>query len=179
MTDPLRELKIRAAILQRRIAAREPSALARWRALPEFRAGSTEQLEWSAPRVVRRHCLAILASELGFSSWPHAKAVISGAQGVSDYGTLLYPKRCCGYLNLWYGRYEDAAIGRRASGGYLLAYRRQFMVVQASFIEALGLDSEASEWQRLGFDWVRPLDLRARTRLYGRMIAQMPREVSS
>lgn len=98
---------------------------------------------------------------------------------MSDFGTLLYPKRCCGYLNLWYSRYDDAAIGRRASGGYLLAYRRQFMVVHASFIETLGLDPDASEWQRLGFDWVRPLDVRARTRLYGQVIAQMTREVPS
>ncbi|MCA1561715.1 MAG: hypothetical protein LC753_14375 [Acidobacteria bacterium] len=143
MIDPIREMKIRAAILQRRIVDRQPSALARLRALPEFRARSIDQLEMAGMPILRRHCLAILARELGFAGWPHAKDVISGARDVSDFGTVLYPKRCCGHLNLWYSRYDDAAIGHRASGGYLLAYRRQFMVVHSSFIETLGLGPPA------------------------------------
>ncbi|HEY7443397.1 MAG TPA: hypothetical protein VH701_13310 [Vicinamibacterales bacterium] len=175
MTDPLRELKIRAALLQRRIADRQPSALARLHVLPEFR--THDQLVQTETRVLRRHCLAVLARELGFPTWTHLKDVISGARDVSDFGTLLYPTRCGGHLNLWYSRYDEAVIGRRACGGYLLAYRRHFMVVQSSFIETLGLDPNASEWQRLGRDWVRPHDMHARTRLYGQLIAQMPREV--
>jgi hypothetical protein len=122
MTDPIRELKIRAALLQRRIADRQPSALARLRALPEFRSCSARQFDSAATHVLRRHCLAVLARELGFGAWPHLKDVIAGAPDVSDFGTLLYPRRCCGYLNLWYSRYDDAVIGRRASGGYLLPY---------------------------------------------------------
>ena len=51
--------------------------------------------------------------------------------------------------------------------------------LRTSFIETLGLDPDASDWQRLGRDWVRPLDVRARTRLYGELIAKMPREVCS
>jgi hypothetical protein len=176
MTDPIRELKIRAAILQRRIVDRQPSALARLRALPEFRASSADHLDSAGTPILRRHCLAILARELGFNGWPHAKDVISGARDVSDFGTVLYPKRCGGHLNLWYRSYDDAAIGRRASGGYLLAYRRHYMVVHSLFIETLGLDPDASDWQRLGHDWVRPLDVGARTRLYGELIANLPRE---
>ena len=177
MTDPIRELKIRAAILQRRIVDRQPSALARLRALPAFRASSANHLDAAGTPILRRHCLAILARELGFSGWPHAKDVISGARDVSDFGTVLYPKRCGGHLNLWYRSYDDVAIGRRASGGYLLAYRRDYMVVHSSFIETLGLDPDTSDWQRLGRDWVRPLYMGARTRLYGELIAKMPHEV--
>ena len=179
MTDPIRELKIRAAILQRRIVDRQPPALARLRALPEFRASSANHLDLAGTPILRRHCLAILARELGFDGWPHAKDVISGARDVSDFGTVLYPKRCGGHLNLWYRSYDEAAIGRHASGGYLLAYRRHYMVVHSLFIETLGLDPDASDWQRLGRDWVRPLDVGARTRLYGELIAKMPREVCS
>ena len=176
MIDPIRELTIRAAILHRRLSAGDPLALPRLWMLPEFRREPVVRLATIAPRVKRRHCLTILARELGFAGWPHAKSVIAGAYDVSDFGTLLYPNRCGGFLNLWYSGYHDAVTGQRASDGYLLAYRRHFMVVQAPFIEQLGLDPTASEWRRLGYDWVRPLDVGARTRLYGALIARMPRE---
>ena len=175
MIDPIRELTIRAAILHRRLNAGDPLALPRLSILPEFRREPVARLATLAPRVKRRHCLTILARELGFAGWLHAKSVISGADDVSDFGTLLYPKSC-GFLNLWYSSYHDAVTGQRASHGYLLAYRRHFMVVQAPFIEWLGLDPAAAEWRRLGYDWVRPLDVGARTRLYGALIARMPRE---
>jgi hypothetical protein len=172
MIDPVRELRTRAEILHRRIRKGQMPALVRLRKLPEFKSFSDAQLQSARTAIVRRQCLALLAIELGFSGWPHAKQVLSGTAPVSDFGTLLYPKRCGGLLNLWYRQYDDAVVGRRESGGYLLAFRRDFMVVRSSFIEALGLDPEASEWRALGFDWVRPLDMRARTRLYGELIAR-------
>ena len=179
MTDPVRELKIRAEILQRELSRRRPSAVWRLRTLPEFRASSSEQLAYVGPQVLRRQCLALLAIELGFSGWPHAKQVMSGARGVSDFGTLLYPRGCGGHLNLWYSRYDEAVAGRRASGGFLLAYRRDFLVVERSFIETLGLDPDHADWLRLGFDWVRPIDMRARTRLYGELVQRMPHEAQA
>jgi len=179
MIDPVRELKIRAEILQHRIASRQPAALARLRRLPEFRAYSDDALEAVAARVLRRHCLTLLATELGFQGWPSAKAALSGTGSVIDFGTVLYPKRCGGHLNLWYRRYDDAVAGRHACAGYLLAYRRDFMVVQGSFIEVLGLEPAAPEWSQMGFDWVRPLDLRARTRLYGALLSQLPSEAGA
>ena len=76
MIDPVRELKIRAEILQHRIASRQPAALARLRRLPEFRAYSDDELEAAAAHVLRRHCLTLLATELGFQGWPSAKAAL-------------------------------------------------------------------------------------------------------
>jgi hypothetical protein len=124
----------------------------------------------------RRHCLSVVARENGFSGWPHARAVLSGVPGVSDFGTLLYPDRCGAFLNLWYREYQDARTGHEAAGGYLLAYRRDFLVVGRSFIETLGLDPDAGEWRRLAHDWVRPPDVRARASLYGELLARSPRE---
>src|SRR5262249_50953992 len=143
---------------------------------PDYRAWTNERLITAAATVARRECLAVLARELGFDGWPQAKGVISGTGVASNFGTLLYPRQCAGHLNLWYSRYDEAVVGHRASSGYLLAYRRDFLVVGRSFIEALGLNPDAPEWTALGFDWVRPGDVRARTRLYGMLIAQMPRE---
>lgn len=172
MTDPIRELKVRAAILHRRVTASDPSALPRLRLLPEFSRHSLSVLEERAPRVLRRQCLSIVAREFGFGGWSHARAVIGGRAGVSNFGTLLYPARCGGFLNLWYRTYDDAALGWRESGGYLIAYGRQFVVVRAPFIKQLGLDPEDPDWGRIGFDWVRPRDLAARTRLYGELIGR-------
>ena len=151
MTDPIRELKARAKLRQHR-------------------------LERAGTRVQRRECLSQIAVELGFTGWQHASAVLSGSPDVVDYGTMLYPRQCHGTLNLWYRNYEDAIVGRREARGYLLAYRRDFVVVDRMFIESLGLDPDAPEWTQIGFDWARPADIRARTHLYGLLIAQRPRE---
>jgi hypothetical protein len=178
MIDPIRELKIRAELLHHRIEAHDPSALARLRSVPTFQPPSSDGgTEAAQSRIRRRHCLATIAKEFGFDGWSHAISVISGDANAVDFGTLLYPKHCCGFVNLWYRRYEDALDGLRASSGYLLAYRRDFVVVDRLFIQTMRLDPESPEWGRIGFDWVRPRSWKARTALYGALIASRPREV--
>jgi hypothetical protein len=176
MNDPIRELKIRAEFLHRQLNRSEPAAFVRLRTLPPFRACSDQELESVGPSVRRRDCLSVLARELGFLGWQHAKQIITNASEGADFGTCLYPTRCCGYVNLWYARYFDADIARRVAGGYLLAYRRQFFVVERPFIEDLGMDPDDRDWRRLGFDWVYPRNTTARTRLYGSLVSSMPRE---
>jgi hypothetical protein len=178
MIDPIRELKIRAELLHHRIEANDPSALGRLRSAAEFQPHLIDGGAGAArSRIRRHHCLATIAKEFGFDGWSHATSVISGDPNAVDFGTLLYPKHCCGFLNLWYRRYEDARDGLRASGGYLLAYRRDFVVVDRSFIQTMGLDPALPEWRLIGFDWARPHSWKARTALYGALIASRPREV--
>lgn len=179
MTDPVRELKTRAGLLERRLHRGDPAALIRLRSLPEYRSLSVPDLVPVASAVRRRQCLSIIAIELGFSGWQHASAVLTGAPGVADFGTLLYPRRCGGLLNLWYRNHAEAVRGHEAAGGYLLAYRRQCLVVDRLFIETMGLDPDAPEWRWMGYDWVRPRHLEARTGLYGALIAQLPRELAA
>lgn len=176
MNDPIRELKIRAELLQRQLNRCQPAALLRLRTLPPFRICSDRELESVGPSVRRRDCLSVLAGELGFFGWQHAKQIISDASEGADFGTCLYPPRCCGHVNRWYARYADADIGRRMADGYLLAYRRQFLVVERPFIEDLGIDPDDADWRRLGFDWVHPRETMARTRLYGALVSGMPHE---
>ena len=64
--------------------------------------------------MLRRQCLTLLATELGFQGWPSAKAALSGTSPVVDFGTVLYPDRCGGHFNLWYRRYDDAVVATRA-----------------------------------------------------------------
>lgn len=178
MTDAIHELKVRAEILHGRIRVRNVPALARLRALPEFRRSSDRGLAAIAKTIRRRHCLAVIAAELGFSGWAQAKGMITGESETAEFGTLLCPKRCGGHINRWYKTYEDAAVVRKTCRGYLLAYRHQFLVVDQYYIESLGLDPDDPDWKALGFDWARPRNAGARSRLYGKLVAALPREAA-
>ena len=152
--DAIRELKTRAEILHRRMQAENPRS-----------------------EIRRADCLKKIAAELGFPTWLAARKAISGEGSVEDFGTLLYP-RYGGFINLWFKTYEEAAAVREAKSGYLLAYRRQYLVVDAFYLEALGLDPADPDWAAMGFDWVRPRDVAARTRLYAKLVEALPRAVS-
>ena len=150
--DAIRELKTRAEILHRRMQTQDPHAPIR-----------------------RADCLKEIAAGLGFPSWTAAKNAIRGEGPVEDFGTLLYPRLGASFLNLWYKTYEEAAAVRQAKQGYLLGYRRQYLVVDGYYLEALGLDPADPDWDAMGFDWVRPRDVAARTRLYGKLVHALPR----
>jgi hypothetical protein len=177
--DAIRELKTRAEILHRRIQTNDHRAIGRLRVLPNFRRASYENLTAATGTIQRRDCLTVIAAELGFASWPEAKTAIAGEAPVEDFGTMLYPdRRCCGHINRWYKTYAEAAEVRKSSDGYLLGYKRQYGVVDRYFIESLGLDPADPDWGELGFDWVQPKDVAARTRLYGKLVACLPREAA-
>lgn len=148
MTDAMRELKIRAEILQKRTTTGTP--------------------------LRRRDCLNLVAREWGFSGFLAARAMLTGTPGAAEFGTLLYPK----YgptLNAWYADYAQARADRDLKQWYLLAYKKDYLVVDRTYVESLGLDPDDADWAAMGFDWVRPSDLAARTRLYGKRIARLER----
>jgi hypothetical protein len=178
MTDPMRELKVRAELLHKQIQAGDGRALARLRAVPEFRRASPEALTTLVPTIRRRHCLAAIAAELGFASWPEMKAILTGEGLKSGFGNLLCPMKCSAHLNHWCKTYPEAAKVQKQRGGYLLAFRNQYLVVDRYYIESLGLDPDDHDWQAIGFDWVRPRDVDARTRLYAKLVAALPREAA-
>jgi hypothetical protein len=177
--DAIRELKTRAEILHRRIQNNDHRAVERLRVLPQFRRASYEHLAAAARTIQRRDCLTVIAAELGFASWPEAKTAIAGDAHIENFGTMLYPgHRVAGHLNRWYKTYAEAAAMRAESGGYLLGYKRQFVVVDQYFIESLGLDPADPDWEALGFDWVQPKNIAARSRLYAKLVACLPREAA-
>jgi hypothetical protein len=178
MTDPIEELKVRAEILHRKVRARDTRSLARLRVLPELRRAADRELLHLAGAIRRRHCLAVIAAELGFPDWTLARRVLGGQDAAVDFGTLLCPPRCGGHINRWYATYEAAAAVQRSCRGYLLAYRRHYLVVERDYIETLGLDPDDRDWERIGFDWVRPRDPGARSRLYAKLVAALPREAA-
>jgi hypothetical protein len=172
MRGATQEIRVRAEILHRRALALDPKMLRRFRTLPQF----------NPANIRRRDCLAVLAAEMGFASWPQAKRVLSGLDA-TDFGRLLCPNRCGGHLNLWYKTHEEAARVREGRRGWLLGYRHQFLVVDRYYIETLGLDPDDPDWTAIDFDWARREDTQpgcgaARARLYAKLIRQLPREAA-
>ena len=164
----VRELKTRAEILHKQIAAGDEAALKRFRKVRRFR-------QTPASEVRRRDCLEAMAAEWGFATYAEAKAALEGDLAAADFGALTCPRRCSFHLNHWFNNYEQAAAKRAETHGWLLGFKRQFVVVERPFIETLGLDPADPDWRAIGFDWIRPEVPEARTRLYEKLVAQLPR----
>jgi hypothetical protein len=178
MIDPIRELNIRAKLLHHDVDAGVASAAERLRALPELRRASAEQLTAFASRIQRKHCLAAAAREAGFQGWEHAIRVLGGDEGEPDHGELLCPKNAATFLNHWFANYDEAREVHAASGGYLLAFRRQTFIAGRDYVATtLALDPDDADWTAIAFDWVRPRSAPARRRLYGKLLGRR-REVS-
>ena len=134
MTALLDELKIRARL-----------------ALNAARRGNA-----GAGDIQLRHCLNQAARDVGFAHWEHARAVLGGgADRGDDMGTFWHAPRTGILLNLWLAKYEQAQAALAVDpAAYLLPYRRQFMVVQGHFIEALGVEAGHPAWDETSHDLV-------------------------
>jgi hypothetical protein len=95
---------------------------------------------------------------------------VLGGESPEDFGTLLSPRGAEAHWNIWCARYEEARRVRQEHGGFLLAYKRHFFIVDEHYVRTLGLDPEDPDWERMGRDWARPRDVSARGRLYARLI---------
>lgn len=166
--DPIAYLHGAARMLHRAAQSGQAAACARLRVEPALRSLDDAALRSA---VQRRHCLAVIAHELGFDSWPHTRHILGGGGDPSDpFGTLLYPAHGSAYWNIWSADYAEARAIRDQHGGYLLAYRRHYFIVESHFIAAIGLSPDDPDWDRIGRDWVRPGDAAARGRLYRKLL---------
>ncbi len=161
------ELKEYARILHREASAGDSAALRR-----------LGRDVGDADGIQRRHCLAVLAKELGFAGWPHAVGVFEGTES-ANYGTLLYSPQCAAHSNVWCSTYEEAVMAREHSNGYLFPYKRQFFVAESHLLVTIGLDPDHADWQEMGRDWVRPKSEAARGRLYAARVHQRFSEIGA
>ncbi len=160
MSEVLQDIKSYARNLHRAIDAGDHELLS----FVNRRAKQPVTLE----ALQRRHVLAAVARRLGFRGWSHLTAVFAGTE--ADYGTLLCPQGSFGHTNIWSASHAEAAQIRAENQAFLLPYKTQFVVVQGTFVDALGADASDPDWERMGFDWAQPRDPAARARLMGRVV---------
>jgi hypothetical protein len=83
----------------------------------------------------------------------------------SSAAELWYETNLDVFLNRWYANYDEARAGLEKHGRFLLPYRHHFFVCQADVIQALGLDPQDPDWEKIGYDLARPADADAFERL--------------
>lgn len=104
-----------------------------------------------------RDCLNLVAREVGFAHFEHARHVLGGlAAPGDDMGSFWHAPRTGILLNEWFAQREQAQASlHRQPAAFLLPYRRQFMVVQGDFVRELGVAPDDAAWQAIGQDLVR------------------------
>lgn len=148
---PSTEIKVRARLLLNALRRAGPDAILFARSVSASR-------RWPEPdQWTLTHCMNLVSARAGFDHWDHARRVLGGqAAAGEDVGTLWYSEACGAMTNQWFAHYGEAlAILGTDASLYLLPYRRQYVLVDRYFIEALGLDPSSAEWSEAGRDLVR------------------------
>lgn len=164
--------RIAASLLLKDLRADDPAraerAAARFRALALFATFTPQRLRDVGTALRRKHALAVIAHEYGYANWTALKTALDPSL------PRLKPERIftgAAFLNHWFRDYAGAKAALREAGGVLLPYGRQFVVCRPGLLAAHGLDMEDADWQRIGWDWVRPADPAALRRLALRCVA--------
>jgi len=148
------ECKVQASILLKSLCSKDSTisqkAAKRIQHLPEFGNFSLEDIIQAG--VKRKHALAVIAIEKGFSSWADLKCQL--------------PFICGGFLNQWFAHYDEAKAYQQLNGGFLLPFKNQFFICEADYIMNLGFDPEDADWKLIGYDWANPNNKEAWQRLY-------------
>ena len=150
MSAPLEEVKTRARRLLNALSRDEPDAVARARSLCE-----PQHWPWPAQWQLK-HCLNLVAAEIGFEHWEHARRVFGGEAGEGeDMGAFWHAPACNALLNHWFARYGQAREQLEGgSGRFLLPYRKQFVVVTMPYLDVVGIVADSQLWHELGHDLV-------------------------
>jgi len=82
-----------------------------------------------------------------------------------DRGPVMWVGSMDAVVSRWFNDYERARASLHAEGGYLFPYESHYFVTFREGVRELGLDPDDPDWERIGWDWVRPADLAARKRL--------------
>ncbi|MCB9914156.1 MAG: hypothetical protein H6828_03275 [Planctomycetes bacterium] len=168
MKSAIEIARAHARVLQRLASDGDPQTLAAFAALEGLQDVERAAL---AETVQRKHALALVARRLGFTGWAVAKRVLAG-ELVDDWGELLYPGRGAAYWNVWSAHLDEARRIRAEHGGYLLPWRRQFVIVEDHFVEHIGLDPRDAGWATLGRDWLCAGGDEVRARFYAALVAR-------
>lgn len=117
---------------------------------------SRARREGAAGSTSLRDHLHQAAREAGFAGWEQARRVLGAlAAPGDDMGSFWHVPRSGILLHIWFSEYAQArSVLAQQVDGFLLPYRRQCFIVQAPFIEALGLNPADPAWAVIGRDLV-------------------------
>jgi len=82
-----------------------------------------------------------------------------------EAGPVMWVNRMDAVVSRWFTTYGEARASLDSHGGYLLPFKKQFFVTLPEGVRELGLDPRDPDWERIGWDWVRPADPDAWARL--------------
>lgn len=145
----LTEVKIRAKRLLKANQRQDSNVVQRLATI-------TAKLAISQTKIQLKHCLQVIALELGFNDFNHCQRVLSGqAQKGEDLGQLFHSQRCDSMLNHWFSQYQEARdFCQGTENNLLLPFKKQFFVVnRQNYFTILKLDvssglptKEAPSW---------------------------------
>lgn len=107
-----------------------------------------------------KHCLAIVAQQLGFDNWHHAQDILSGSEKPIEQlnmGTFFYHDSSGVFINEWFADYQQAntILLQHAENKWLLPYKNQFVVVKKDYIAEFKLNPELTPlWNELDHNMV-------------------------
>jgi hypothetical protein len=169
----LDEYRIRASRLLKELRGADLAlglrAANRFCILPGFADKAPGDIYNSRDQVKRKHSLTVIAREAGFQDWPELKGSMSSNINIGFDTTRLF-QRTATFLNLWYRTYAEAReVLTTVPKRYLFPYRHQFVVCEGQLLEDQGIDTSDPDWERIGRDWAKPLDVKAYARLAVRL----------
>jgi len=147
--DLLHELKVRARLRLNALHAGDAAVLA-------YAQHIVRRRRWSLPSEWKlQHALNIVANELDFRDWQHARLVLSGkAKMGEDMGGFWYSPRGMLLLNHWFARYDDAKRFQRQAERWLFPYGKQFVVGDRNYLREMSLDPQSLLWKQVDRDLV-------------------------
>ena len=149
----LKEVKTQAKKLFKSLQANRNEIESSQAILKKLSLASIEQLQL-------KHCLTIIAFQLGFENWHHLQKILSGSNSQDEplyMGTFLYPKTCGGFINEWFSDYQQALSSLENYDGlkWLLPYKKQFIVVKEEYIATFHLaDKIMLQWPEIRYNLV-------------------------
>lgn len=171
--SPIEEFKIKANLLKKAVSSdddlKKSESLHRFSVLPEFSGLSPDELKGRATRIKLKHALEVIALENGYPSWRELLA----HEDISWY------HQASPFILHWFAHYDEAKAHLKTNGGYLLAFRNQFFIGTADYIDFIGLDPMHPAWQKVGFDVVEPRDAAALREIRNQLRSVMKRRQSN
>ncbi|HXS35697.1 MAG TPA: hypothetical protein VN721_03290 [Flavipsychrobacter sp.] len=149
----LEELKIQASILLKNLRSddgeKARKAAERFLDLPFPKFSNADEVIENRSSIRLKHALTIIALENVYGNWELLKNKVI----MED---CLFHNAPSSFLNVWFNNYEDAKHYQKDNGGYLLQYRKDYVISQKEYIEAIDLGEMEEEWSAIGYDWANP-----------------------